>query len=161
MRERHSKSTSISSSAGTAKRESKYDSHNQKSVKGEEVEDEEMNDAADDESENTADDDGEITRCICGQQDYPGLPSVYRALLPAGATFRGSKASKLQSDEMAAVFSDTGSDEYGSLFIQCDICKVWQHGGCVGIMNEASCPDEYFCEKCRTELHHIVVGPTG
>jgi gas vesicle protein len=47
------------------------------------------------------------------------------------------------------------SDDIGSMFIQCDSCKVWQHGGCVGIMDEAMSPDEYFCEECRKDLHRI------
>lgn len=47
------------------------------------------------------------------------------------------------------------SDDIGSMFIQCDSCKVWQHGGCVGIMDEDMSPDEYFCEECRKDLHRI------
>lgn len=57
--------------------------------------------------------------------------------------------------------SDPLADEPGSLFIQCDKCQVWQHGGCVGIMDEASCPDEYFCEECRKDLHKIITHSNG
>lgn len=80
-------------------------------------------------SENEEDGGDEKTRCICGQQDYPGPPST---------------------DE-----NRTLSEESGSLFIQCDRCKVWQHGGCVGIMNDDQAPDEYFCELCEKKDHQL------
>ena len=57
--------------------------------------------------------------------------------------------------------SDIPSDEAGGMFIQCDICKVWQHGGCVGIMDEAASPDEYFCEECKPEFHKLMTSAKG
>lgn len=45
------------------------------------------------------------------------------------------------------------------LLIQCDTCKAWQHGGCVGIEDESLSPNEYFCEICRGDLHRILEGP--
>jgi hypothetical protein len=51
--------------------------------------------------------------------------------------------------------SDMLTDDVGSMFIQCDSCKVWQHGGCVGIMDEETSPDDYFCEECRKDLHKV------
>ncbi|PNS18071.1 hypothetical protein CAC42_4030 [Sphaceloma murrayae] len=84
-----------------------------------------------------AEDDGsdEKTRCICGQADYPGPPSI---------------------DENKSL-----SEESGSLFIQCDRCKVWQHGGCVGIMNDDQAPDEYFCEQCEKKDHRLHIDQKG
>ncbi|EFE33978.1 transcriptional regulator (Cti6), putative [Trichophyton benhamiae CBS 112371] len=99
----------------------------------------------------------EITRCICGHQDYPGLPA-HRG---GAATASSSKGGKDGDGQGAGSGADAQSDDAGSLFIQCDECKVWQHGGCVGIMEEASSPDEYFCERCRKDLHSIIVGPHG
>ncbi|KMQ43640.1 Zinc finger, FYVE/PHD-type [Trichophyton rubrum] len=99
----------------------------------------------------------EITRCICGHQDYPGLPA-HRG---GAAAASSSKAGKDDDGQGAGSGADAQSDDAGSLFIQCDECKVWQHGGCVGIMEEASSPDEYFCERCRKDLHSIIVGPHG
>ena len=55
--------------------------------------------------------------------------------------------------------SDGLGDEPGSLFIQCERCNVWQHGGCVGIMEEKDSPENYYCEECRPELHKILQGP--
>ncbi|OBT57626.1 hypothetical protein VE04_05033, partial [Pseudogymnoascus sp. 24MN13] len=45
------------------------------------------------------------------------------------------------------------TEDLAGFFLQCDMCKVWQHGGCVGIKNEDMSPDEYFCELCRSDLH--------
>lgn len=59
------------------------------------------------------------------------------------------------------VSSVTLQEDAGGLFIQCDICKVWQHGGCVGIMDEAMSPEEYFCEECRSDLHKITSTANG
>ncbi|KAJ5794941.1 Zinc finger PHD-type [Penicillium paradoxum] len=100
------------------------------------------------------DDEEEVTRCLCGQQEYPGLPHSRREALGRGTI-------KLESGQVPTDLSDPMSDEIGSMFIQCDLCKVWQHGGCVGIMDEATSPDEYFCEECRKDLHEIKDEPHG
>lgn len=95
------------------------------------------------------DDEGEeeVTRCICGNQEYPGLP------VSAGDLTKGN--SKADPDPAASAEDATG------WFIQCDGCKVWQHGGCVGIMDEATCPEEYFCEQCRKDLHQVTTTANG
>lgn len=85
----------------------------------------------------------EVTRCVCGYQEYPGPPSD-----------AGKSSSALTDD-------DAQGDDLGGLFIQCDICKVWQHGGCVGIMQEEASPDEYFCEECRKDLHKVTTSSKG
>lgn len=74
----------------------------------------------DDTMEDAGDAEGEITRCVCGFQEYQG--------------------------------GDDETDTDGR-FIQCDQCKVWQHCFCVGIMDKESTPDNYYCEKCKPELH--------
>lgn len=79
-----------------------------------------------------------VTRCICGNQLYPGPPALPGNSVHAAAKGNNSAAS-LQDD----------------FFIQCDSCKVWQHGGCVGIAAEAMSPEHYFCEQCRRDLHKI------
>ncbi|GAA97346.1 uncharacterized protein L969DRAFT_87283 [Mixia osmundae IAM 14324] len=48
--------------------------------------------------------------------------------------------------------NNNGEVEDG-LMIQCELCKVWQHGPCVGLFAETSCPDTYYCEQCRPDLH--------
>ena len=80
----------------------------------------------------------EITRCICGQQDYPGPPL--------------SEASRE---------ADAQSEDAGGLFISCDGCNVWQHGGCVGIFEESKVPDKYYCEDCRPKLHELHTDANG
>ncbi|KAL4952240.1 hypothetical protein BDW69DRAFT_168102 [Aspergillus filifer] len=99
------------------------------------------------------DDEEEITRCLCGQQEYPGLPLSRREALGRNGARGGIKEENTLN--FSAGSADLMSDDIGSMFIQCDSCKVWQHGGCVGIMDEAMSPDEYFCEECRKDLHRI------
>ncbi|KAK6438055.1 Histone deacetylase complex subunit [Oleoguttula sp. CCFEE 5521] len=80
----------------------------------------------------------EVTRCLCGQQEYPGPP-----LSPAFTT------------------EDTQSDDAGAWFISCDGCHVWQHGGCVGLADESQSPEKYFCEECRPKSHDKRVDSRG
>lgn len=42
--------------------------------------------------------------------------------------------------------------EFG-MMIQCEECLSWQHGPCVGLSKEEDCPQQYYCEQCRPELH--------
>lgn len=37
--------------------------------------------------------------------------------------------------------------------IQCETCKCWQHCVCMGMHTEEDCPDVYYCEQCKPELH--------
>ena len=109
-----------------------------------------------DDEEDVVNEEEEITRCLCGQQEYPGLPFSRReALGRHDGKWRGKDDLGLKDAP------DPLSDEIGSMFIQCDSCKVWQHGGCVGIMDEDMSPDEYFCEQCRKDLHKITNEPDG
>ncbi|KAF2858934.1 hypothetical protein K470DRAFT_272006 [Piedraia hortae CBS 480.64] len=84
------------------------------------------------------DDDDDVTRCVCGSQDYPGPP--------LSGAFHGI---------------DTQSEEVGGLFIQCDGCGVWQHGGCVGIVEESRTPDKYYCEECKPKEHSLQTDSRG
>lgn len=91
---------------------------------------------------NEVDDDAgeeeEITRCICGQQEYPGPP---------------------QDADFTSAALET--DDAGGLFISCDGCSVWQHGGCVGIIEDSLVPDKYYCEECRPKLHVLLEDSNG
>ena len=99
------------------------------------------------------DEEEEITRCVCGQQLRPGIPAA-----PSDSTKPRSKG-KSNDGEIGS--PATMQEDDGGLFIQCDVCQVWQHGGCVGIMDDATAPDEYFCELCRKDLHVIMETGTG
>ena len=79
------------------------------------------------------------TRCICGQMEYPGLP------------FTNNDEQRVKTQPG----SDPLSEDSTGWCIQCDECQVWQHGGCVGILDEAQSPEKYFCEQCRKDLHEI------
>ncbi|KAJ7072284.1 hypothetical protein C8F01DRAFT_1243348 [Mycena amicta] len=42
----------------------------------------------------------------------------------------------------------------GEFMVQCEICKVWQHGLCMGYDSEAQLhDDDYYCEQCRPDFH--------
>lgn len=103
-------------------------------------------------SDNEVQEDDESVRCICGLEDYPGPPVIKDDHKHAAA----KEALDLEPFLAADV-----PDEVAGFFLQCDVCKVWQHGGCVGILNADSSPDEYFCEKCRKDLHKISVASNG
>jgi hypothetical protein len=103
------------------------------------------------EDEDGEEEEEEVTRCVCGQLEYPGLPSPTSDALKQAARDSGSISAS----------SDIIPEDAGGMFIQCDICKVWQHGGCVGILDESMSPDEYFCEECRKDLHKITTSPSG
>ncbi|QDS69345.1 hypothetical protein FKW77_003754 [Venturia effusa] len=102
---------------------------------------------AEDPVEEEVNEDEETTRCMCGQLEYPGPP----ADAPAGSARGGKNASS--TDEL--------SDEISGLFIQCDDCLVWQHGGCVSIMEQSAVPDNYYCEECKPDLHQIFKSTSG
>lgn len=85
----------------------------------------------------------EAVRCICGYDDYPGPPPFD------------------ESADIDPIFATDGADDAAGFFLQCDICKVWQHGACVGIMAEELCPADYFCERCRKDLHKIFTASNG
>ncbi|MCJ1379558.1 hypothetical protein MMC17_002659 [Xylographa soralifera] len=90
-------------------------------------------------------DKGDIIRCVCGQEEYPGL----------GMSARNAFESATYHNRTSTSFFAVDPQHLGSLLIQCDDCKFWQHGNCVGVQNAASCPDQYFCEQCRPQYHLI------
>ncbi|KAI9648991.1 Histone deacetylase complex subunit [Ciborinia camelliae] len=97
-------------------------------------------------------DDDEAVRCICGYDEYPGPPQLEDE--------DNKNIIKDGIDEPVITSADFSEDLAG-FFLQCDICKVWQHGGCVGIMNEDTSPENYYCEQCRKELHRIRTALNG
>ncbi|CZS91798.1 related to CTI6 Cyc8-Tup1 Interacting protein [Rhynchosporium agropyri] len=96
--------------------------------------------------------DDEAVRCICGFEEYPGPPQIGD---------EDSKAGIKEGTEEPVITPADITEDLAGFFLQCDMCKVWQHGGCVGIMNEDTSPDEYFCEGCRKDLHKILVASNG
>ncbi|KND89858.1 putative histone deacetylase complex subunit cti6 [Tolypocladium ophioglossoides CBS 100239] len=93
-------------------------------------------------SDDLQDEEDEAVRCICGSEDYPGRPPV-----------EGPDADFFAAIEL--------TEDVTGFFVQCDICKVWQHGACVGIFSAESSPEEYFCEQCRKDLHKIHTAING
>lgn len=95
--------------------------------------------ADDNDNDEDAGGEDEITRCICGYMEYPGLPS---------------------SDAFKHIPSSQVEDA-GALFISCDGCDTWQHGGCVGILEEGLVPEQYFCHLCQPKMHARRVDSKG
>ena len=93
-------------------------------------------------SDDAPDEEDEAVRCICGSDDYPGPP-------PEDAP----DAEFFLQHEL--------TEDVTGFFVQCDVCKVWQHGACVGIFSAESSPEEYFCELCRKEFHKIHTAGNG
>ena len=92
-------------------------------------------------------DEGEndVTRCVCGCDVYPGSPF---------AKERAKERSASKGRDPAL-----GPD---CVFIQCDTCKVWQHGPCVGMPDDSDADSvEYFCEECRPGLHKVSRNSSG
>ncbi|GEQ71641.1 hypothetical protein JCM33374_g5327 [Metschnikowia sp. JCM 33374] len=80
------------------------------------------------------DEQGEVTRCVCGNDEIASVNSSLQQLLLREYNIK----------------IDTG------LFIQCDKCSVWQHGYCVGLFIDKDVPDKYWCEECKPGLHMFV-----
>ena len=93
-------------------------------------------------SDDAQDEEDEAVRCICGSEEYPGRPPI-----------EGPDADIFAGIEL--------TEDVTGFFVQCDVCKVWQHGACLGIFSAESSPDEYFCEQCRKDLHKIHVASNG
>ncbi|TQS36633.1 hypothetical protein Golomagni_02910 [Golovinomyces magnicellulatus] len=98
-----------------------------------------------------AGEDDEAVRCICGLDEYPGPPKLEEE----------NKSRAQESVQDPLIFVTDAAEHLAGFFLQCDVCKVWQHGGCVGIKNEGSSPEEYFCERCRKDLHKIFTASNG
>lgn len=101
--------------------------------------------------EDAADDD-EAVRCVCGYEEYPGPPPP---------SDQDSKFGIKDGGHDAPITDAELTDDLAGFFLQCDVCKVWQHGACVGIKNETTAPEEYFCEQCRKDLHKLSTASNG
>jgi hypothetical protein len=95
--------------------------------------------------------DDEAVRCVCGFDEYPGPPPVDD----------DPRHPNKDSSDYEGLIAREVTDDLAGLFVQCDNCKVWQHGACVGIMTAESSPDEYYCEECRKDLHRIYTAKNG
>ncbi len=92
----------------------------------------------------------EAVRCVCGQDEYPGPPSAED--LTHAAT---------DGIDFDSVFPTEITEDLAGFYVQCDVCKVWQHGACVGLTNDDTLPEYYYCEDCRKDLHKIFTSSNG
>lgn len=113
-----------------------------------------------DDDEDIIREEDEAVRCVCGFDDYPGpLPSTEdvgnHGHGTAGSHSRGDASSSSGAPPVEVM------DEASTLFVQCDTCKVWQHGPCVGIFRADTTPEDYYCEQCHKEFHKIHTASNG
>ncbi|KAH6647023.1 hypothetical protein BKA67DRAFT_663379 [Truncatella angustata] len=102
--------------------------------------------------ENEIQEDDEAVRCVCGFDDYPGLPPLDEDT---------KKLALKDAIDIEQIFSIELTDDLAGFFVQCDVCKVWEHGLCMGIVNEYLLPDDYYCELCRKDLHKTYAASNG
>lgn len=102
--------------------------------------------------DNEIQEDDEAVRCVCGYDEYPGLPTL---------DDDAKKHALKDSIDLEPLFSIEVTDDLAGFFVQCDVCKVWEHGLCMGIINEDLLPDDYYCELCRKDLHKIYTASNG
>lgn len=94
----------------------------------------------------------EAVRCVCGHDEYPGPPPFDE----------DSKHTSKDAIDHERIFAIEVTDDMAGFFVQCEICNTWQHGACVGFAEESNPEDvQYFCEKCRKDLHKIFTASNG
>ncbi|KAI0884005.1 uncharacterized protein GGS22DRAFT_28766 [Annulohypoxylon maeteangense] len=94
----------------------------------------------------------EAVRCICGHDEYPGPPPFDE----------DSKHTIKDAIDHERIFAIEVTDDMAGFFVQCEFCNTWQHGACVGFTEESNPEDvQYFCEKCRKDLHKIFTASNG
>ncbi|KAJ1973159.1 Histone deacetylase complex subunit [Dimargaris verticillata] len=77
-----------------------------------------------------------------------------------GQRQRGSQANRATYSADVTRCVCGGKQDDGQFMIQCDVCKVWQHGECVNLPDQTHCPDSYYCEQCRPEDHPYLLFAT-
>ncbi|KAM0670392.1 hypothetical protein ACQRIU_000787 [Beauveria bassiana] len=78
-------------------------------------------------SDEMQDEEDEAVRCICGSEDYPGRPPV-----------DGPDADLFASVDLTA-------EDVTGFFVQCDVCKVWQHGASLLRITDKDIRNTYLC----------------
>lgn len=100
--------------------------------------------------------DGSI-RCVCGFDEYPGLP-----IIPSERQISRSKSKSSSTvDDGLGAFPEVEIGSPGDWFIQCDRCEAWQHGGCIGLILQSSAPQSYLCEQCDPSFHSLGTDVNG
>lgn len=102
--------------------------------------------------DNEIQEDDEAVRCVCGFDEYPGLPPLDEET---------KNHALREAIDLEPIFSVELTDDLAGFFVQCDVCKVWEHGLCMGIVTEDMLPDDYYCEICRKDLHKIYTASNG
>ncbi|KAF8161127.1 hypothetical protein B0H34DRAFT_746794 [Crassisporium funariophilum] len=91
-------------------------------------------------------------------KDKDKLSSSTNSGDPDVASTEGQPQDPVEEEEQGITRCVCGSAEddpdAGEFMVQCETCKVWQHGLCMGYQSEDQVhDDDYYCEQCRPELH--------
>lgn len=82
---------------------------------------------------------GGETRCVCED---------------SGVCCRQPRATPLSDRRFLADFVANDDLDAAGFMIQCEMCKAWQHGLCMGFASESAIPQgDYYCEQCKPEDH--------
>ncbi|KAK7985216.1 hypothetical protein PG988_002838 [Apiospora saccharicola] len=120
------------------------DEDREKQPKGEHL------DMANTSDDNEIQEDDEAVRCVCGFEDYPGPPPLDE----------DTKSHALKdSIDLEPIFSIDITEDLGGFFVQCDTCKVWEHGLCSKVLHIPSHPPtftKYFSSRIGCHPWHAV-----
>ncbi|GBE80614.1 predicted protein [Sparassis crispa] len=81
---------------------------------------------------------------------------------PRAETHGGDTAAQPEEEEeeeagvTRCICEGTGADDdadIGEFMIQCEMCKTWQHGQCMGHPDLDNVPNHYYCELCRPDMY--------
>ncbi|TFK21977.1 hypothetical protein FA15DRAFT_672019 [Coprinopsis marcescibilis] len=76
--------------------------------------------------------------------------------IPDSATDGNPQADEEEEQGITRCVCGSSEDDpdAGEFMVQCEGCKVWQHGLCMGYQSEDQVhDDDYYCEQCKPELH--------
>lgn len=129
-----------------------------KTAKEEEEEEEEAEEGVEEAEIDTEKEDPSADNAVEEEDEKPALEE---APIENPEVVEGETIEELAETGMEEDDGDEGvtrclcgsTDENVGLMIQCEECKCWQHCICMGMMTESQCPDVYYCEQCRPELH--------
>ncbi|KIK67346.1 hypothetical protein GYMLUDRAFT_37446 [Collybiopsis luxurians FD-317 M1] len=95
------------------------------------------------------------------EKEKPTEPSdpPQSLLPPAAADMTAPEPQTAEEDEEQGITrcicgSTEDDPDAGEFMVQCETCKVWQHGLCMGFESEDLLHDgDYYCEQCRPDMH--------
>src|SRR5579862_6619256 len=107
-----------------------------------------------------------------GTRSHPAFQNeAYSAVRRSSRANKGQhsrfEAQKRKKRKVDIVEDDEGevrclcgdNEDDGGFMIQCDMCRKWQHGQCMGYEDPDEVNDSYACELCRPDLYKDINDP--